>query len=861
MALASAFLEWLLIFMLFINAMFSYLVTKFARYSKLEVPCLLCSRLDHVLGNEKLGFYWDLICGNHKLEISSLVLCHMHNKLVDVHGTCESCLFSFATINRSNSETNRLMVGKLGADAHLGLDQDPLLEEHKLGSLSTRNCSCCSEPLVLRNHAKILLQTKPIRSDVAELDLPLTVAPEHNWDGLEKSREELSGSFRAYPMGTNSFGPLSHVEYTEVKVTSDSDTESEVPHSDDDGGSALICETADLRGLTIQSAEMEPHIVTLANNFNSEKLMHQDSAPDVSLVDSKVQHDLLVSHGNIIVASAPASRHGLEELDGSQVEQKVDASAATKFASVDEVPQSSNVMDNSVEGSTPSLIAPRTDEVKQKCVTESGQVFEEGKKSDARSETNPEINSIISNNHMPNNLDLGDAYKLAVGNKGRQLSGKLLEQRSVKDSARISEDLKLLLSQISAARGIELSMNDVSPRVSGNFDELKTDSSSSIGLEILQRRISLERNESNLSLDGSVVSEIEGENEVDRLKRQVEHDKKLMGALYKELEEERNASAVAANQAMAMITRLQEEKAALNMEALQCMRMMEEQAEYDAEALQKANDFLTEKEKEIQDLEAELEFHKNRSGDKSILENELGPTYKLRQVSGEHLGSSCFKSPAYLPGSSIAGTPLICRKQINDTVGLSADKNANSAKNSVLEFEEDRLHALQCLKTLEKRILQYSNIGVYWDKAASEHAGVTADRVSDFKLFNCKEGTEENIRKEEHDSALQNLSSVSAIEDGPFAQVGCYPSIENPELVAAVGNEFDCSGLYHLESCRPTDFVALGDAVSSLIGKLEAIKADHDFPEHCSQSPRRNGEFNVRSRGILSPASTMKDCE
>jgi hypothetical protein len=51
--------------------------------------------------------------------------------------------------------------------------------------------------------------------------------------------------------------------------------------------------------------------------------------------------------------------------------------------------------------------------------------------------------------------------------------------------------------------------------------------------------------------------------------------------LYKGLEEERNISAAAANHAMAMIMSLQEEKAALHMEALQYLRMVEEQAKYD----------------------------------------------------------------------------------------------------------------------------------------------------------------------------------------------------------------------------------------------------------------------------------------
>ncbi|KAF6154577.1 hypothetical protein GIB67_017959 [Kingdonia uniflora] len=238
-------------------------------------------------------------------------------------------------------------------------------------------------------------------------------------------------------------------------------------------------------------------------------------------------------------------------------------------------------------------------------------------------------------------MDLSDSYNLVIGNN---------------DSANISEDLKLLFSQISSARGLELSTKDTTLQVHGHEDELKTsdasvknltsssglvtlrrkisiernessfesldgthrsivsalqvhghgnesktsDASCSSGLDTLQGKISIERNESSFeSLDGSIVSEIEGEGTVDWLKWQVEHDWKSMSALYKELEEERNASAIAANEAMVMITRLQEEKASLHLEALQYLRMMEEKVEYGVEALQKANDFLSEREKDI----------------------------------------------------------------------------------------------------------------------------------------------------------------------------------------------------------------------------------------------------------------------
>jgi hypothetical protein len=55
----------------------------------------------------------------------------------------------------------------------------------------------------------------------------------------------------------------------------------------------------------------------------------------------------------------------------------------------------------------------------------------------------PPTNYMIKNN----NLDLGDAYKLAVGNNRRQSSGKFSKQLSLKESSSsLSEDLKILLS-------------------------------------------------------------------------------------------------------------------------------------------------------------------------------------------------------------------------------------------------------------------------------------------------------------------------------------------------------------------------------------------------------------------------------
>lgn len=137
--------------------------------------------------------------------------------------------------------------------------------------------------------------------------------------------------------------------------------------------------------------------------------------------------------------------------------------------------------------------------------------------------------------------------------------------------------------------------------------------------------VSLKRNESSYeSLDGFCVSDVEGESIIDQLRRQIEHDQSCMKSLCKELEEERKAADIAANQAMAMITRLQEEKAEAEMEAVQYMRLMELQAEYDMESLER--DLLSEKEKELHELQTELDFYRNNFCDgrdeTSFLEND-----------------------------------------------------------------------------------------------------------------------------------------------------------------------------------------------------------------------------------------------
>lgn len=176
-----------------------------------------------------------------------------------------------------------------------------------------------------------------------------------------------------------------------------------------------------------------------------------------------------------------------------------------------------------------------------------------------------------------------------------------LEPTNTSDSAKI-EDVK---EASTSASGL-LSKETTGSRAHHKHDESRKDKDSCP--RVLPVPASSETKSSGSS-DEITASDNE-EDIVDQLKRQVESDQKCLSALYKDLEEERNASAIATEEAMAMITRLQEEKAALRMEALHYLRMMEEQAAYDTQALERANDLLAEREKELQDLEYELESYR-----------------------------------------------------------------------------------------------------------------------------------------------------------------------------------------------------------------------------------------------------------
>lgn len=663
-ALKSAACEWVLLFFLLVDAAFSYFVTKFAEYCELQVPCILCSRLDHVFGNVKSDFYRNLLCKDHKDEISSLVCCQIHGKLADAHGMCEECLLSFAAKKETNQETSKLLVGKLGLDGV----QNPLFKDFFPGSLGTKSCTCCSKPWRCRPNVQKLYPSRPVATKVSKPDIPLPSPPRarclNRHDGLKKNRDKFSVSSTPLLLGISDYDSLSYVGYTEVKITSDSD--SDFPLSDDDDArdrSDLLDELGERQDSRFFSKKQFDDMFPMKK---TDRLL--DSGSDLDTVaNSSKKSEKKPSDPQVDVG------YGVGDTSWRSFPDKSDTPLLPELLTLDDVPLTSNaveidlvvpadnsgnnfsfsnqfstydlselILQNDVQPSLNLTVLPsklssqnavdamENDDIGHKSVMRIWEDFDSASMTIAPEGTVHVSKRVIfqNGNVDGDNIKSIDVSKLPSEQMGR------LDHDGIDDKVKSDTSLPSSLSTSlpSTLLGPHPPLSNSHSTMNGHVDESHlNEASSSNGFHKHQSSLSMERCNSFESLDGSCVSDIDGETLIERLRRQVDYDRKRINNLYKELEEERNASAIAANEAMAMITKLQEEKAALHMDALQYLRMMEEQAEYDVDALQKANDLLAEKEKEIQDLEAELEFYRLRypEGEELELEQAVNQAWNL----------------------------------------------------------------------------------------------------------------------------------------------------------------------------------------------------------------------------------------
>lgn len=187
------------------------------------------------------------------------------------------------------------------------------------------------------------------------------------------------------------------------------------------------------------------------------------------------------------------------------------------------------------------------------------------------------------------------------------------------------------------------------------------------------------------------VARVQIENECAALRETVSSQQLTIQALYVELEEERNASSSAANEAMSMILRLQREKAEIQMEARQFKRFSEEKTAHDQEELFALEDLLYKREQTIQSLTCEVQAYKHRMMSYGLTEGEAEGE-KGRQSMMELEGQ--YELPLY------DYPPLKCN--VNEVQGhFEYDDDATDVEKYAFgETPKDRL------RNLENRIYQ-----------------------------------------------------------------------------------------------------------------------------------------------------------
>ncbi|XP_019153402.1 PREDICTED: probable myosin-binding protein 5 isoform X2 [Ipomoea nil] len=154
-----AVLEWMMIMMILLDGFLAFLSDEFARLFELNIPCLLCTRIEYVMSHRKQNLcYNDCLCEEHKRDISSLAYCHIHKKISEIRHLCDNCLISFATSKDSDCERYKPLLGLLHKDVSCFADDGARVSVKSIKTVTdneeapqvdkdttSERCSCCGD--------------------------------------------------------------------------------------------------------------------------------------------------------------------------------------------------------------------------------------------------------------------------------------------------------------------------------------------------------------------------------------------------------------------------------------------------------------------------------------------------------------------------------------------------------------------------------------------------------------------------------------------------------------------------------------------------------------------------------------------
>ncbi|KAE8686070.1 Detected protein of unknown function [Hibiscus syriacus] len=233
------------------------------------------------------------------------------------------------------------------------------------------------------------------------------------------------------------------------------------------------------------------------------------------------------------------------------------------------------------------------------------------------------------------------------------------------------------------------------------------------------------------------------------LEQALEKKKAKLAAVYLELEKERAASASAADETMAMILRLQEDKASIQMEARQYKRMMEEKIAYDDEEMNILNEMLVRREKENHLLERELE------------------AYWLRDKPEECKFSYTLNNEEQQPSIRLGRgeDPLVMVKQAGNT-GLSDEKEVGTVDHDDIASQEIATKTVQGIEktslAAEEELKKNADFGKPLDCNVQHPMSDVEPAIYDVHVVDDKLDIPENSKesKTPPDSALEHKTSI-----------------------------------------------------------------------------------------------------
>ncbi|XP_017231081.1 myosin-binding protein 2 [Daucus carota subsp. sativus] len=371
------------------------------------------------------------------------------------------------------------------------------------------------------------------------------------------------------------------------------------------------------------------------------------------------------------------------------------------------------------------------------------------------------------------------------------------------------------------------------------------------------------------SLDGSATDFESGDGvmTVECLTSALRAEKKALHVVYAELEEERSASAVAANQTMAMINRLQEEKAAMQMEALQYQRMMEEQSEYDQEALQLLNELMLKREREKQQLERELDLYQ-----KKVMDYEAKEKMRMLKRSKDGSARSGFSSTSFSNGEDSDGISMDLNHEVKEEDGFyshQVSENHNTPIDAVQhlgdsfgEFEEERMLILEQLKVLEDKLFTLSE---------DEHRYEDVRPIKDFVHISGNHLDENSDSSGEELNGLANGCSkpTNGIhhQEGRFMGANAKRLLPLFDAIAAENANGELSGDENVFESVVTRFeleerrVAIEEEVDQLYARMHALETDKEFLKHCLSSLKKGDKGMDLLQEILQHLRDLRNME